>query len=330
MYCSKCGAEIKEGSAFCPSCGAPTEEKKESHKVTPYEILNEEENSTDEASKDKEVEENAGNSSERTKEPKFANNGLFNKIWNNQKFTDLAIKFDQICDYLYIPFGIILAVILFREGGFWGILFGVGFILSSLFCVLRIFNRRKKQQEFFEANSVCPSCGKQSTSKNFCSNCGAQMPKLSARELEDEEDLSDESIMNKKKKLLWAPIVILVIVLVVSSGALQSFSGHDPIENTKSITLDGYSHSLGLMARNHIKSAKWEKEKIDKDSYYVTVEGYCTDIGEDLKLKFRYQDLGDQYRVKILSATLPESDEEYTDIFSIALVLQYLDEDVTK
>lgn len=327
MFCSKCGAEINEKNAFCPSCGNPIESTKTIDNDTVKSVSENSEKTTDESINIDKT-DSVGSTSEHN-ETKF-NNGLFNKLWNNPKFADLAIKFDQICDYLYIPFGLVMAFILFGEGGFLGILFGVAFVLASLHCVLRIVNRRKKQKEFFEQNSICPSCGKQSNTKNFCSNCGAQMPKLSARELEDEGELSDESIMNKKKKLLWAPVVLLIIILVVSSGVLQSISGHDPIDNTKSITLDGYSHSMGAMARNHIKSATWEKEKIDKDSYYVTVEGYCTDLGEDLKLKFRYQDLGDEYRVKILSATLPESGEEYTDFFSIAVVLKYLDKDIEK
>ena len=33
MYCKKCGSKIVEGAKFCPKCGAPADQKKESKKT---------------------------------------------------------------------------------------------------------------------------------------------------------------------------------------------------------------------------------------------------------------------------------------------------------
>lgn len=254
-------------------------------------------------------------------------NRLFGKCSNALQFPDTAIKFGQICDYIYVPLYLVLGIVLLSAGGFWGIIFGIAFLIGAVGSVHKIYTRRKKQKDFFEQNSVCPSCGKRSTKKNFCSICGAKMPKLSAREVEAENELTDESIKDKKKKLLWTPIVLIIIIFVLTSGMLGVITGTDPISNTKSITLDNYDHSFGEMASNHIDNAKWEKEKLDTGKYNVTVEGYCAGIGEDLKITFRYKELDDQYyQVSVEKVELPDSNEEYTDIFNIALILGYFNE----
>ncbi len=349
MFCTKCGKELNDGSLFCPKCGTKVSSFgiESVSDVNNKAVINSDNNSSiskisgnngfgmpDEQSA------HTGNISVQHiqySERNHSQNGgervqpatqqrLFNKLWNNEIFTNLAIRFDHMCEWVLIPAKLILAFIFFDEGGFWGVIFGSLFLLLSISSVVRIISRFKKRKAYFIQNRTCPTCGKESTTSGFCNNCGAQMPQLSARDLEDENGLSDSSLKDKKKKLLWAPLVIAIGILIVSSGALSSLTGSDPIENTKRITLDGYSHSIGTWVSSNIKNGKWNKEKIDSDSYYVTVEGYCADISEDILIKFRYEDLGESCQVKVMSIALPESDEVYTDSFSMAIVFGYLDD----
>lgn len=320
MFCSSCGKEVQESDAYCPFCGSViTGNNKQviDHDVSDQEYL---------------IDSMLGNNSNKYSETEFhaqkeshKGNGLLNRLWNNEIFTNIAVRFDQLSDYVAIPFYIALACLCFWGGGFWLILIGTGMVGTALYCTLRIVARIKKSNAYFKNNPICPSCGKISSSKFFCSNCGSKMPQLKPVELEDEESKS-ENIVSAKLRLIIAPFVLFFVIWLLSSEVIDDVKGQWIIDNTKKITIDGCSNSLGDMAHNHLKNARWEKDKIDGDSYYVTVEGYYDDAGEDIKIKFRYEDLDDGYSVKVMKVFFPESDEEYSDRISLSILLDHLDE----
>lgn len=97
MFCKKCGRELEEGTNFCPGCGT-------------QQSIN--------------VNENVNGG--------IKPQSIFSKIWNHTLFTKAAVKFGNVLEILEGIICFIFSRLLFHEGGFWGIVFGILFLLGGI------------------------------------------------------------------------------------------------------------------------------------------------------------------------------------------------------
>ncbi|MCR5419492.1 MAG: zinc ribbon domain-containing protein [Lachnospiraceae bacterium] len=365
MFCAKCGNELDKDALFCPRCGNKVnldtgavvtgngeglksvmkdeEDKKLIHDLNSVEQVYEkthDDNSQDTQRNDSDKSSTINSASDQQDNP-VKHKGIFNKIWNNESFTNFAIKYDQILDWGRIPLGILVSIKLFREGGFWGVLFGIGFVCYALASVINIIQRFKKRKDYFSKNRICPECGAESSSGGFCSNCGSKMPQLSARELEDQAELTPENIKAKKKRLLWTPVVVFIAVILLMSGVFGL--GTDPhVLAVKNGSPSSYpDKTYGKAFDNFFKSPKWRyfrgtQEGTDEDGDgkpdteeqnvdVVEFTGYCrySDIEVKALLQFTLND-DDTF-----SATFLSFNDVPQNMFTMAALLSAVFEDDT-
>lgn len=316
MRCGMCGNELMGNELYCPYCGNAV-------------ILN----NTNEGINSTYNYENKQNINQDVNsyiDLRVVNDAYkqtknqATKFWNSDFVTNLSIKFDQFWDWFAVPGYFIIALALFGIGGFWCVLFGLLCFSSCFYSAARIYKRMKKRKEFRMNNMRCPSCGNISLSGMFCENCGSKLIQLSAKELEDLDELSESRIKEKKQKLIWGPVVLIIGLFFVLEGGLSDALDNQ-VKCVQEMTLNSYNHSIGYWVDTSISNAKWEKEKISNDCYYVSVKGTLKSNGELVKMKFRYEEFDDKYTVSAVSVSLPEEGEEYDDPLSMAVIFTILD-----
>lgn len=318
MFCKKCGAELADGAVFCANCGTKVAEEESSHAYDVNNGSGKAENKTVYSSQEADQKDDYGTG---TKQASNSKPGLFNSVWNSEGFTNAAIRFSYFWDWAAIPIYLWLAKILFNEGGLLCVVLGLLSILAMAGSVYKIYRRIKKRKDYHRSNPICPVCSQESTNARFCSNCGSAMPQMSARDLSDPEDLSNESLMKMKKAILTRPLIAIAVVFVLYAGI---FSG--PVENVKRTTLGNYSHSIGTMVSSHMKSGTWEAEKLGPGSYDVSVKGYLPEVNETIRINLYYEENDDSYQTTLKSIELLDSGETYHDFLSMGIILGYLDE----
>ncbi|MBR6404432.1 MAG: hypothetical protein IKS48_13710 [Eubacterium sp.] len=301
MRCNVCGNELMGNELYCPCCGAAVNMENNNVGMNSY------------------VDLQAANETYQKTKNKVIN------FWDGDFVTNIAIKFDQFWDWFAVPGYFLIALALFNIGGFWCVLFGILCFSSCFYSTTRIYKRMKKRKEFRMNNMSCPTCGKISVSGLFCESCGSKLIHLSARELEDMDELSEDKIKEKKKKLIWGPVVLIIGLYFVMNSDFSSSLDHQ-VKRVQEMKLNSYNHSIGYWVDTNIRNTKWDKEKIAIDSYYISVKGKLKSNGKLVKIKFRYEEFDDKYLVSAVSVTLPEDGEEYSDSLSMAAIFTVLDE----
>ena len=136
--CSGCGTELRAEARFCPKCGMRVSQFAEEDRLGDNKgEAGERENWSDlqESQAEKDVKQKGG---------------LFSKIWNHPVFTMIAVKFGDILTAVLGVIALIFSILLFAEGGFSGILWGILFLIFGISCVLegiiRFFSRYRKPE----------------------------------------------------------------------------------------------------------------------------------------------------------------------------------------
>ncbi|MCD8069301.1 MAG: hypothetical protein LUE87_10550, partial [Lachnospiraceae bacterium] len=107
----------------------------------------------------KDIKEKSGSEAEKADQDaqKQKNQG-FSKIWNSPSFNKAAEKFGNILTVIEGVVFLILARLLFGEGGFWGIAFGILFLLAGIVGVVGgvrdLLSRTKKELTEKELNKA--------------------------------------------------------------------------------------------------------------------------------------------------------------------------------
>jgi len=178
MFCQDCGKELADDAMFCPACGKKRAKMPDMGNLQDVDA----EQNKKEPSKDADAEKSrkepsmgaeAANHGTGEKEP---GGNIFSRIWNSPLFTKVAIKFGNLLEILEGIVFFILSKLLFNEGGFWGVAFGIFCALAGLGgCISGIISllRWKKSG--------------------------------------DEDEMLDETDIKKKKRNLCIGIVLIVI-----------------------------------------------------------------------------------------------------------------------
>jgi len=277
MYCPNCGAEIKDGAQFCGNCGKKIEIRDAAEK-------------TESTSADEEV-------SQQTSE-KTGQKG--ESVENDVKDTDSAVKdqpseneeedhidksrlsaFDKVAiRFTYLIADPVIGIVmlipsmkLFQEGGFWGIAFGIFFLIIGIGYIV---SGIKEWVDMFRGKSTI------------------------------DDNMNKDSLKSCRKTLIIGAVVIVIGVAVIHS------TGGGIYTNVQNVVLDDFgSESIGTVVDDNIKNAKWSKDKLDSGTYRVYVTGYNKNYG-NMKIEFYYEeDDGGSGTVQLNKITLLDDDETY-------------------
>lgn len=170
MFCTNCGKELADDVIFCPFCGTKR------MKISDMDSAREAD--TGQYRKDSSMGAEMGDHESGETEP--SGNIIF-RIWDSPMFTIAAIKFGNMLEIVGGIIFIILSILLFGEGGFWGVAWGIFLILSGL---------------------------------AGCINGTISL--LSRKKNNDEGEVLDKTTINKKKRNLCIGIVVMIIVMAVA------------------------------------------------------------------------------------------------------------------
>lgn len=266
MFCKKCGKELAEDVMFCPVCGTRQTEISDGDRMQTA--------GAEPEKKEESVETNSGNTgSGKSKSRK----NIISRIWNSRLFTKAAIKFGNVLEILEGIIGLILSKLMFNEGGFWGIAFGILFLLGGI------------------------------------GSCISGVMSLLHRKSQDETETLDEAAINKKKRNFCIGTVVIVFALFIfanTGGGTYSIVRAITFDNIGPET-------IGELVDENIKNPEWSQEKLDKSSKLIYVEGYCPAYGETVRIEFYYEKLEDgSHEVSLSGMYWPESDEEFNALES--------------
>lgn len=215
------------------------------------------------------------------------NKGIYNKLWNHPYFNKAAIVFNHFYDWLMLPIAVVWIWEMKKIESTWGIIFGVLFFLGYLSNIISRFMKRSK---FRKENSICPVCKAESQKAQFCTNCGSQMPTITAEELDDPTDNTPEELNKKKKRMITTCAILILVFIIYSKGGFDIVF-QTPIMELKNTTHKEYKKSFGEMVEDNFKNEKWTCEKIDKNSYHIYVRGYMPLVDEEVEIKFYFEKL---------------------------------------
>ena len=133
--------------------------------------------------------------------------------------------------------------------------------------------------------------------------------------LGNKEPETAESLNKKKRNLCIGAAVILfaLFVIVRTGGGIYS--------RVQSISFDDYGpETIGEIVDRNISGADWSQERLDSDTKLVTVEGYCPMYSQDIRITFRYEDMGSSYGASLQSIVFPDSGDTSSDPISTAII----------
>ena len=133
--------------------------------------------------------------------------------------------------------------------------------------------------------------------------------------LGNKEPETAESLNKKKWNLCIGVAVILFALFVIgrTGGGIYS--------RVQSISFDDYGpETIGEIVDRNISGADWSQERLDSDTRLVTVEGYCPMYAQDIRITFRYEDMGSSYGASLQSIVFPDSGDTSSDPISTAII----------
>ena len=133
--------------------------------------------------------------------------------------------------------------------------------------------------------------------------------------LGNKEPETAESLNKKKWNLCIGVAVILFALFVIgrTGGGIYS--------RVQSISFDDYGpETIGEIVDRNISGADWSQERLDSDTKLVTVEGYCPMYSQDIRITFRYEDMGSSYGASLQSIVFPDSGDTSSDPISTAVI----------
>ena len=133
--------------------------------------------------------------------------------------------------------------------------------------------------------------------------------------LGNKEPETAESLNKKKWNLCIGVAVILFALFVIgrTGGGIYS--------RVQSISFDDYGpETIGEIVDRNISGADWSQERLDSDTKLVTVEGYCPMYSQDIRITFRYEDMGSSYGASLQSIVFPDSGDTSSDPISTAII----------
>ena len=133
--------------------------------------------------------------------------------------------------------------------------------------------------------------------------------------LGNKEPETAESLNKKKRNLCIGAAVILFALFVTgrTGGGIYS--------RVQSISFDDYGpETIGEIVDRNISGADWSQERLDSDTKLVTVEGYCPMYAQDIRITFRYEDMGSSYGASLQSIVFPDSGDTSSDPISTAII----------
>ena len=133
--------------------------------------------------------------------------------------------------------------------------------------------------------------------------------------LGNKEPETAESLNKKKWNLCIGVAVILFALFVIgrTGGGIYS--------RVQSISFDDYGpETIGEIVDRNISGADWSQERLDSDTKLVTVEGYCPMYSQDIRITFRYEDMGSSYGASLQSIMFPDSGDTSSDPISTAVI----------
>ena len=133
--------------------------------------------------------------------------------------------------------------------------------------------------------------------------------------LGNKEPETAESLNKKKRNLCIGVVVILFALFVIgrTGGGIYS--------RVQSISFDDYGpETIGEIVDRNISGADWSQERLDSDTKLVTVEGYCPMYAQDIRITFRYEDMGSSYGASLQSIVFPDSGDTSSDPISTAII----------
>lgn len=133
--------------------------------------------------------------------------------------------------------------------------------------------------------------------------------------LGNKEPETAESLNKKKRNLCIGVAVILFALFVIgrTGGGIYS--------RVQSISFDDYGpETIGEIVDRNISGADWSQERLDSDTKLVTVEGYCPMYSQDIRITFRYEDMGSSYGASLQSIVFPDSGDTSSDPISTAVI----------
>ena len=294
MFCTKCGAELPEGTKFCPACGTPVGAAGVASSTAPATPSPE-----------------AG---AQTSEDPLA------RFWNSPKFGWAAVYFNRILNYVYVGLGLLLLAY-----GWWAL--ALVLIIGGTLGVYSVWSRK-----YHRTHTKCPVCGQHvKIGDATCKKCGASLPvqqvkpdTLQEAELEESANGRFYSLKVKKITLLCTPLLILFIVILFSVAG-DSILG-TPVYQIQNAVFSQYgSQTVEQVVNENFRGPEWSSEKLDENSSIVYVEGYMPLYSEDVRLTFYYEDHGDgTFQYSLNSVALLDSGEIYTDFWNITLFMELL------
>ncbi|HIY61393.1 MAG TPA: zinc ribbon domain-containing protein [Candidatus Eisenbergiella pullistercoris] len=122
--------------------------------------------------------------------------------------------------------------------------------------------------------------------------------------------------LNKKKRNLCIGVAVILFALFVTGR-----TGGGIYSRVQSISFDDYGpETIGEIVDRNISGADWSQERLDSDTKLVTVEGYCPMYAQDIRITFRYEDMGSSYGASLQSIMFPDSGDTSSDPISTAII----------
>lgn len=312
VFCRNCGTKLAENAIFCTQCGAPQQPSAgqgnpggpQSNGAPPHDHRS------------------------------VYERGFFSSLWHSHAFGWAAVKFNRTLHY--IGFFIYLASLIFLDK--WGFdwVWKSGCILGMIFSVVTIYRAHKHQRSRLYTH--CPNCNRANIKigTKFCPTCGTAIPVQTIEPEDLESACMDGTIpdaknsaaakqeLNKQKRYFLVSIAVGIIALGVLASGVDVMAWV-PIYEIKNIELDDSEYdTIGEAMDDLFSDPSWSAEKKGSDAYLVFVEGYVSELQQEVRIEFYYEDqVDDTFNYKFNAIELLQDGKRYTSLLDL-MFLPYL------